>query len=187
MCFLRHVGAFWGCHLMARTRGIQPPPAPAEPGNERSLTHGIYSKTAERLMQLKGDALVVELYELHPHLRNEDVVAVKMYAVTLVKVLSLEAWLQKNGVLDSRSLPRPALEHLRKWLERLEKAGARLGVDPVSRAALAVDELEAHGKHAELARRELAEGRRLREAADADVIDGQAVEVTVDTPAGGDA
>lgn len=77
----------------------------------------------------------------------------------------IAAWLEEHGDFDGGDL-RPAVDKLRQWLSTAQNARARLGLDPMSRAALAVDELDARRAHADLAAADLAEGRRLRKDGD---------------------
>lgn len=145
--------------LPQRRRAL-PPPAPV--GNLRAATHRCFSA---RFLIPDADELVEILYSEVPHLRDEDYLAVRDYAICEARVWRLEAWLAKNGDFDSRGRPRPALELQRRWLERAERARGRLGLDPVSRAALNLDQSLVMARVRELELSELEEGRRLRERA----------------------
>jgi hypothetical protein len=118
-----------------------------------------------RFVLVDADELVEVLYAEVPHLRDEDYLAVRDLAVSQVKAWRLAAWLDEHGDFDSRNRPRPALELLRRWLDRAERARGRLGLDPVSRAALNVDQSLVMARVREMEQRELEEGRRLREQA----------------------
>jgi hypothetical protein len=146
-------------------------PPPAERGNLRALTHGA---NADRFVMPEADQLVTFLYSEYAHLTAADRLAVRDYAIAQTRAWRLGAWIEANGELDARSRVRPALEHLRKWLERAEKARARLGLDPLARASLAVDQMVATGKLRELRQQDLSEGRRLRLEAEQRAIEGEA-------------
>lgn len=137
-----------------------PPPAPA--GNLRAGTHLAFSA---RFVIPDADELVEVLYREVPHLRDEDYLAVRDFAISQVRVWRLEAWLAKNGDFDGRGRPRPALELQRRWLDRTERARGRLGLDPVGRATLNVDQSLVLARVRELELSELEEGRRLRKRA----------------------
>jgi hypothetical protein len=114
----------------------------------------------------EADRLAADVFARYPHLSEADELAVRDYAVAQIRAWRLAAWIESNGELDKRSRVRPALDHLRRWLERAEKARARLGLDPLGRASLAVDQLSAEAKLRDLRTNDLSEGRRLRLLAD---------------------
>lgn len=121
-------------------RGPRPsrgsPPAP-EVGNRRALSHGAY---APGLVDPAAQALADELYARYNHLSERDLFAVLDYAVAQVRVWRLASYLHTNSDFDRRGGLRPAVEALRRWLERAERARARLGLDPAARLSLGVDE-----------------------------------------------
>ena len=80
--------------------------------------------------------------EHFPHLTDLDSAAVRDYAVTQVGVWRFAAYVERNGQFDGKGHVRPAVEYLRRWLERAERARARLGLDPESRIALDLDQRE---------------------------------------------
>ena len=133
-----------------------------EPGHTPSIRHGAFSRYAIA----EADELAATIAEHAPHLAEIDALALRDYAIAQVRAWRLAAWIEEHGDLDENGKPRPALAPLREWLGRAEKARARLGLDPLSRASLAVDELGARIRFKDLARRDLDEGRRLVEAAD---------------------
>jgi hypothetical protein len=137
-----------------------PPPPPA--GNLRSLKHGAFSP---HLVIPDADELTETIYDEISHLTDADYPAVRDFSIAQVRAWRLAAYLERNGDFDSRGRPRPALEHLRRWLERAEKARARLGLDPVSRAALHVDQSLLVERLRGWGEKDLDEGRRLRELA----------------------
>jgi hypothetical protein len=132
--------------------------APFEPGNLVAQRHGAFS----RFVLDEADELATTIAEHAPHLAYADAPALRDYAVAQARAWRLAAYVEEHGELDDDGAPRPALRALSEWLARAEKARARLGLDPASRAALAVDELQARRTAGALARDELAEGRRLR-------------------------
>jgi len=132
-------------------------------GHTLSMTHGARS----RFVAIEADALAAEIMDASPHLADVDRMAVSDLSVATVKVRRLAAWLDEVGDLDDEGEPRKALAELRRWMDRAERARARLGLDPMSRAALAVDELTARRQATALQQEAADEGRRLREAAEA--------------------
>lgn len=143
---------------LPQLRGIQPPPRPAERGNLRAAIHGARSV---QLVMPAADALCEILYAEVPHLADADALAVRDYAIAQIRAWRFAAWVEENGEFAGRGAVRPAVEQLRRWLERTEKARSRLGLDPLSRSRLQLDAVRAVDVLAELE-----EGRRLREAAD---------------------
>ena len=82
------------------------------------------------------------------------------------------AWLDEVGDVDeAKSDLRPAVDQLRRWLGTAANLRSRIGLDPTSRAALAVDKLSPRRSAVDLAREDLEAGRRLREAAETLAID----------------
>jgi hypothetical protein len=115
---------------------VQPPPNPAEPGNLRALKHG--AKSA-RLVVPEATDLADQVLAEVAHLTECDRPAVMAWALAEVKAWRLATWLEQEGDFDSEGNTRSALNDLRMWLDRAEKARARLGLDPVSRASLNLD------------------------------------------------
>jgi hypothetical protein len=110
---------------------------PARPGNKLAVTHGAYTPT---LISPQAEALVEHLFSQFEHLKERDRLAVSDYAVAQVQVWRLMAYLEKNSPFDARGRPRPAFDLLRRWLDRTDRARARLGLDPASRMSLGVEE-----------------------------------------------
>lgn len=137
-----------------------PPPAPS--GNLRAATHAAFS---DRIVLPDADRLVEIVFAENQHLADHDYLAVRDFAIAQVRVWRLAAWLERNGDFDKRGRVRPALEQLRRWLERAERARSRLGLDPVSRAALSVDQALVFDQVRQWAADDLEQGRRLRQAA----------------------
>lgn len=143
---------------LPQLRGIQPPPRPAERGNLRAAVHGARSV---QLVMPAADALAEILYAEVPHLAAEDALAVRDYCIAQIRAWRFAAYIEEHGEFAGRGAVRPAVGQLRVWLERAEKARARLGLDPLSRSRLRLDTIRAVDVLGELE-----EGRRLREAAD---------------------
>jgi len=114
----------------------------------------------------EADDLAATIAEHAPHLTAADAPALRDYWIAQARAWRLGAWIEEHGELDETGKPRPALTALREWLHRTEQSRSRLGLDPASRAALAVDELGARLRARDLAKHDLDEGRRLREAAE---------------------
>jgi hypothetical protein len=137
-----------------------PPPAPR--ANYRALTHAAFS---DRIVMPDADWLTEVVVAENGHLTDHDLFAVRDYAIAQVRAWRLAAWLERNGEFDARGRPRPALELLRRWLERAERARSRLGLDPAGRAALGIDQAFAVDQARQLAADDLEQGRQLRQAA----------------------
>jgi len=132
-------------------------------GNVVGMRHGVHS----RFVAVEAAGLADEIMAASPHLADVDRMAVDDLSIATVKVRRLAAWLDEVGDLDDDGEPRKALAELRRWMDRAEKARARLGLDPMSRAALAVDEITARRQATALQQEAADAGRRLREAAEA--------------------
>lgn len=138
---------------------------PAEAGNTLALKHGALS----RYVIPEADELaraVLEAEEVAPHLTPADAPAVRDWAIAQVRAWRLAVWIEANGELDAKGNPRPALKALSDWISRASGLRARIGLDPPSRAGLAVDTLTARAQAAALARQELEQGKRLRQQAE---------------------
>ncbi len=136
--------------------------APFEPGNLVGLRHGAMSRYA----LAEADELAADLCEHVPHLGPADAPAIRDFAIAQVRAWRLAAWVEVHGELDGKGKPIPALAALREWLARAERARSRLGLDPMSRAALAVDALHARREATALAREALAGPTAMRLAAE---------------------
>jgi hypothetical protein len=111
-----------------------------------------------------AEQLVEIVYDGNRHLSDRDRPAVLDYSIAQIRAWRFAAYLERVGDFDSKGRIRPAVEQLRKWLQRAETARARLGLDPVSYASLNLDRAETARIAARLAEEDLVEGRRLREA-----------------------
>jgi hypothetical protein len=134
-----------------------------QPGNFHTLAHGANS---ERLVIPDAEALGEMVFEGDMHLCDRDRPAVIDYAIAQIRAWRFAHYLERVGDFDSKGRIRPAVEQLRKWLQRAETARARLGLDPVSYAALNLDRAETARIAAHLADEDVREGRRLRQAAE---------------------
>jgi hypothetical protein len=65
--------------------------------------------------------------------------AVWAWARAEARVLVLAKWLDESGTLDEHGVPRPALAALKDFERLASTARSRLGLDPLSRAALGRD------------------------------------------------
>lgn len=134
-----------------------------QPGNFHTLAHGALS---ERLVIPDAEELTEAIYGLNPYLGDRDRPAVLDYSIAQIRAWRFAHYLERVGDFDSKGRIRPAVEQLRKWLQRAETARARLGLDPVSYASLNLDRAETAQIAARLAEDDLKQGRRLRIAAD---------------------
>jgi hypothetical protein len=134
-----------------------------QPGNFHTLAHGANS---ERLVIPDAEQLAEMVFDGNMHLCDRDRPAVIDYAIAQIRAWRFAHYLERVGDFDSKGRIRPAVEQLRKWLQRAETARARLGLDPVSYAALNLDRAETARIAAHLADEDVREGRRLRQAAE---------------------
>ena len=139
----------------------------AAPGNWLALRHGGSSSRLPELVSPRTDELVEGIFSIAPHLdRDADLLAVRACALAEAVIERLAAYAAEHGIVDAeRGKPSGVMEPLRSWMATAERARARLGLDPRSRAELAVDELHARSQARHLAEADLSEGRRLREEA----------------------
>lgn len=139
-----------------RTPGLR-----SQPGNFHTLAHGARS---DRLVIPDAEELAEIIYQGNQHLTERDRPAVLDYSIAQIRAWRFAHYLERVGDFDSKGRIRPAVEQLRKWLQRAETARGRLGLDPVSYASLNLDRAETARIAAKLAQADLVEGRRLREA-----------------------
>ena len=132
-----------------------------QPENFHGLAHGASSA---RLVIPDAEELTEIVYGLNPYLGDRDRPAVLDYSIAQIRAWRFAHYLERVGDFDSKGRIRPAVEQLRKWLQRSETARARLGLDPVSYASLTLDRAETAQIAARLAQEDLDEGRRLRQA-----------------------
>jgi hypothetical protein len=133
-----------------------------QPGNFHTLAHGANS---ERLVVPDAEQLAEIVFEDNGHLLERDWPAVLDYSIAQIRAWRFAHYLERVGDFDSKGRIRPAVEQLRKWLQRAETARGRLGLDPVSYASLNLDRAETARIAAHLAEQDLKEGKRLRQAA----------------------
>lgn len=117
---------------------VQPPPAPAEPGNTRALQHGAHS---DRLVAPEARELAGAVLDAHAHLDPvRDAGPVARYATLLARIARAEAWLARQAdplFADAeRGVPHSLVNQLDRWSSRAAAAERRLGLDPQARAAL---------------------------------------------------
>jgi hypothetical protein len=147
----------------------------ADTGEQRSASTEIQAPAGQDAEKETGicvldlpaaDALAARIVGEVGHLTAADFPAVRDYAIAQLRVWRLAEYLEHHGDFDARGRPRPALELLRRWLERAERARSRVGLDPVSRAALDVDRTLVAERVRDWARADLSEGERLRREAE---------------------
>lgn len=153
-----------------RLRGLQGSPA-ARPatGGAYSGSTGVDTRGSRPTAGVslpEADELAARILNEVGHLVESDFPAVRDYAVAQLRAWRLAEYLENNGDFDGSGRPRPALELLRRWLERAEKARSRIGLDPMSRAALDVDRTLVADRVREWLETDLSEGKRLRQEAD---------------------
>jgi hypothetical protein len=109
----------------------------AQPGNTLALSHGGWS---DRIVNPLARELVAHAQGLVEYLRDPSYdVAVWAWARTEARVLVVSAWLDEHGTIDENGTPRPAAAQLLQWENLASKQRQRLGLDPLSRAALGRD------------------------------------------------
>ena len=137
------------------------PRAPFGEGNTAAVKHG-----ANRPETLKdADEPAAGPIGAHPHPIDADALAVRSAVIAELRVERIAAWLDEVGGLEPATGDiRPAADVLRRFLVTANQPRASVGLDPRSRAVLAVDELHARRSAADLAAADLEAGRRLRES-----------------------
>jgi hypothetical protein len=143
------------------TASRRPPPTPV--GNLYAATHAAFS---DRFVLPDADQLSQIVYAHAPHLGENDYLAVRDYSIAQIRCWRIADWLERNGDFDAKNRVRPAVEALRRWLDRAERARARLGLDPASRLALNVDESILVDRMRRWEAEDMAHGAQLREAAE---------------------
>lgn len=109
----------------------------AEPGNTIAQKHGAFSP---RVVDPVAASLVENVVELVPYLGDPSYEpAVWAWGRAEARVQVLAAWLDENGPLDEAGDPRPALAALLQFERLAMNHRTRLGLDPLSRAALGRD------------------------------------------------
>jgi hypothetical protein len=146
-----------------RSPSASPLPPTAPVGNLFAATHAAFS---DRFVLPDADRLSEIVYAHAPHLGELDHLAVRDYCIAQIRAWRIADWLERNGDFDAKSRLRPAVEALRHWLDRAERARARLGLDPASRLALNVDESILVDRMRRWEAEDMEQGARPREAAE---------------------
>lgn len=106
-------------------------------GNTLAQTHGAW---ADRVIDPVAKELVGVVLAQVGYLSDPSYEpAVWAWARAEARVLVLSKWLDENGPLDADGVPRPALSALKDFERLASTARQRLGLDPLSRAALGRD------------------------------------------------
>lgn len=141
--------------------------APFQPGHTLSTRHGA---TSERRIAAQMEAMSPQLAE---EITDVSYLSDPSFGAALRGWLRAEArcelvraYLDEHGLLDRDGMPRPAAELMLRLESQASKLRSRLGLDPVSRAQLQRDLTES-GRNTVSMAEALAEGRRLRLAAQA--------------------
>lgn len=135
-----------------------------EKGNQRARSHGAYAKIAPARLDEKArelyDALAADapVREADGSLPAADAVAVRLAADTLCRLEDVQAWIEENGIFDSRRQnagykrtkkkgryrrsadPMRAVEMEDRLQRRLMDQLDSLGMTPRSRAKLGLDQ-----------------------------------------------
>jgi hypothetical protein len=123
---------------------VQPPPAAAEPGNQRARRHGAYSAmVGERVRELADDVL-----DANAHLdATRDGAAVVRYAVLLARVGRVYEWLSRQPddvFADAEAgTPHAIYDRLARWESQCAAAERALTIDPLTRAKLKLTQAQA--------------------------------------------
>lgn len=155
---------------------------PFEPGNTLSLRHGLYSPrtraaaTREVLAEVEGELDGIQgLLGLQP----VDRFALEAWAQAEGMVRQLEAHVEEHGMFTADGRRTDAVDLLRQWTGRAEKARAALGFDPLCRVRLLRDVAQTAATTADLEQIEAA-GRAAHAAAGAEeaarTVDGERVD-----------
>jgi hypothetical protein len=121
---------------------VQPPPAPAEPGNTRAITHGAYS---ERLVGPMSEQILDEVNRLcegHPAAGPHFTAARGVLARKLARLVLVSAHLDDNhegSPLTHRGGTLKAAELEMRLLGEVERSLEALGLTPSAAAKLGVD------------------------------------------------
>ena len=140
---------------------------PFEPGNLANLRHGAESprKIAGEIERLEPE-LAEQIADVGYLTDPSYVSALAAWARAEARIRLLERWFGEKGLLQEDGTPRPGVDLLLRCESQASRLRSRLGLDPVSRAALQKDLSETGRNAADLASA-LAEGRKLRLAAEA--------------------
>ncbi len=140
---------------------------PFQQGNLAGLRHGAES---DRRISAEIERMEPELAEQIAdigYLTDPSYTSVlQAWARAEARIQLLERWFADKGLLQEDGTPRPGVDLLLRCESQASKLRSRLGLDPMSRAALQKDLSETGRNAADLASA-LAEGRKLRLAAEA--------------------
>ncbi|MDQ3661720.1 MAG: hypothetical protein M3454_11810 [Actinomycetota bacterium] len=161
---------------LAPKTGTRPPRnyswPPFEEGNLAGLRHGAYS---ERLVGADTEVILEQALASVPWLAEPQYAAsVRSWARSEAVVSRLADWLATVGVLDGDGNPRPALAALAQFERQAAERRSALGLDPSSRARIERDLSSSAQSRVSTLTDALAEGRKLREAAQARMANGEA-------------
>jgi hypothetical protein len=113
----------------------------AEPGNRLAVTHG-GKATPEPRRQAALEAQICDALPVRDAdggAPAHDMVAVRLLAITLVRLESVVRYVTKHGQLTRAGRPLPALAVEDKLIGRAQRLAAELGMTPTSRAKLGLD------------------------------------------------
>lgn len=136
----------------------------AKPGNFLALRHGAYSPR-------KVDPLAKEIEEAllgsGPQFLTDPSYAPALWALARseARIQLLSEYLEEHGLLEEDGRPRAAVDAVYKFERLASEQRARLGLDPLSRVRIERD-LAGGARDFNIAQA-MAEGRRIREAAEA--------------------
>lgn len=107
---------------------------PFEPGNTMAVTHG--AESPRRVEPLAAE-MIAEATEAAPFLSEPSFgPALKAWARAEARCALLAAYLDENGLLDSKGNPRPATRLMTQMETLALKQRTRLGLDAASRAGI---------------------------------------------------
>jgi hypothetical protein len=144
-------------------RGLTRTHPPFQEGNLVAVRHGAFS---EAIVASAASDIVCAAIEAVPRLAAPEYrAAVTAWGRAEARCLLVEKFLEEHGLLDEDGRPRPAADLALRVERQAADARSRLGLDPMSRVKLE-QALAASAKDRLDIQAELAEGRRLREAAE---------------------
>jgi hypothetical protein len=133
-----------------------------EPGNQLATKHGAYSPAkVDPVAQAYVDALLADP-DVDYLRRPSFLPAIWAWARAEARVQLLTEWVADKPPVEGK--PLPALEQLRQWESTAAKARDRLGLNPVSQAALHRDRAIGAAVAVQAVEHAKASGRALVEA-----------------------
>ena len=144
---------------MSNLTGIQPPPKPADRGNQRAAKHSLYVKSPNglRLRYRRIRRLVRKMQRVMPWLDPADDATCRAWAELEILGSYAFADLVKRGLTNEEGDPRRLLTEFRQ-IRQVQLAYEReLGMTPSSRTALRVGDSHARAFAAQM--QEAREGR----------------------------